>query len=33
LTPAELTEQFVPRTGRRQPDYAIPGSYVLIVPV
>ena len=33
LTPTELTEQFVPRTGRRQPDYAIPGSYVLILPV
>jgi hypothetical protein len=33
LTPEQLAEQFVPRNGRRQPDYAPAGSYVLVLPV
>lgn len=32
LTPEELAEQFVTRT-RNRPDYAVPGSYVLVLPV
>ncbi len=33
LSPAALDDTFVPRHGRRQPDYAAPGSYVLVLPL
>jgi hypothetical protein len=33
LTPASLARVFVPRVSRRQPDYVLPGSWVLILPL
>jgi hypothetical protein len=33
LRPSRLADAFVPRRGRRQPDYVPPGTYALVLPV